>query len=383
MGLFRMAMGFLIFVNQLMLGWDFSYWFSERGFVPLETNRQYLGDFPRLTLLPGVTDDRIMALFYIAVTIAALTSCIGLWTRVSTIVLALGIITLHHRNAVVLHGGDLVIRMGAIYMALAPSGAACSVDRLIGLWKGKAPPIPAEVSLWPQRLVQFQVALVYFTTVWHKWFGTYWREGWATWYPLHLNEFERFPLPDFMREGLFVRFATYGTLIVELALATLVFFKPWRKWALLGGVALHLFIEYSMNIPLFAFLMITTYLSFFEGEEISTWAKRVGSRLKRLALTVLVPRGTVLRPGPGLALGAVDSFGLVTYSQGDDEGWTAVGANGESKPPFHASGLRSPGAWPILWIPGVWKGLLNRALRRLEVPAQEGEGRERGQGAAK
>lgn len=369
MGVFRIVMGFLILANQIMVGVDFDRWFSERGFVPYWLNARYLNlaETPRLNLLSGVTDDRITLLFYIAVTLAAFTTCIGLWTRVSTIVLALGIISLHHRNAMILHGGDLIIRMGAIYMALAPSGAACSVDRLIGLWKGKAPAIPAPVSIWPQRLVQFQVALVYFTTVWHKAFGTYWRDGTATWYPLHLNEFQRFWLPEFMRENaVFTAITTWGTLAVELALATLVFFKPWRKWAILGGIGLHLFIEYAMNIPLFAFLMIATYLSFYEGDEISTWAKAVGERFKRFRLTVRLPEGTEMQEGPARAIQATDAFSWVSYKTGAKPEWEAEASDGGSRPPFRSSLARSVGAWPLFLVPGAWRSLLRAGLSAKE-----------------
>lgn len=370
MGLFRLVMGFWIFVNQLMVGWDFDYWFTERGFVPVSVNAQYLESIPRLNLIAGVTDSRITLMFYIAITIAAFTTCIGLWTRVSSIVLALGIISLHHRNAMILHGGDLVIRMGAIYIALAPSGAACSVDRLIKLWRGQAPKIPELVSLWPQRLVQYQVGLVYFTTVWHKWFGTYWRDGTATWYPLHLHEFDRFWLPDFMREGIMIPITTYGTLAAELSMCTLVFFKPWRKWALMAAVGMHLFIEYAMNIPLFSFLMITTYLAFFEGDEISAWAKRVGLRFKRFMIKLGLPRGTSWQPGPELAIKAMDPFELVSCGVGDQEAWTAVDAQGRARNAFRVSALRSIGAWGFAWIPGLWRRLLNKALVSSETPEE-------------
>lgn len=382
MGVFRIIMGFLIFTNQLMVGIYFEQWFTERGFVPVAVNQHYLGEgTARLSLLPGVTDSRITLAFYILVTIAALTTCLGLWTRVSSIVLALGIITLHHRNSLILHGGDLVIKMGAIYIALAPSGAACSLDRLIALWKGKAPLIPAAVSLWPQRLVQFQVALIYFTTVWHKAFGSYWRDGTAAWYPLHLKEFERFWLPEFMREApVLITAVTYGTLAVELAMATLIFFKPWRKWVLLAAIGLHLSIEYMMNIPLFAFLMISTYLAFYRGEEISEWAKRIGHKLKGYAVRVWLPQGKAFREGPGRAITAADPFGFVSYLPGDEEEWKAENDKGKRLRYVWASLSRSLGAWALLPAPGVWRRLLNAALEpapesakgRKKVPAHAG-----------
>lgn len=363
MDVFRIAMGFLIFTNLVMVGIDFEAWYTERGFVPVDIGALYFHESPRLNLLAGVTDARFTLAFYVLVTLCALLTCIGLWTRVSSIILTLGLITLHHRNGVILNGGDLVMRMGALYIALGPSGASCSVDRLIRQWKGSAPAVPELVSLWPQRLIQFQVALVYFTTVWHKAFGTHWRDGTATYYPLHLNEFHRFWLPDFMREWPpFIMATTYGTLVVELALATLVFFKPWRKWALLGGVGLHLFIEYAMNIPLFGLLMIATYLSFFEGEEVSAWAKRVGERLKRMGGTVRLPRGKRFIEGPGAAIRSMDAFGLLRYEQGESGTWSAESSAGKPVHPYRFSWIRSIGAWPIGLVPGLWRKLLNQSL---------------------
>lgn len=366
MGVFRMLIGFWALVNQIMVGIQFDVWFTQRGFVPVEVNVAYQGDLARINFLSGVTDPYVTLAVYSLITLAAFTTCIGFFSRVSAVILALGIITLHHRNAAILHGGDLVLRMCAIYVALSPCGKAASLDRLIGLWKGTAPKIPDLVSIWPQRLVQFQVGLVYFTTVWHKAFGTYWRDGTATWYPLHLNEFDRFWLPSFLEEGFFIPLTTYGTLAVELALGTVVFFKAWRKWALLGGVALHLFIEYALNIPLFAFLMITTYLSFYEGHEVSEWAKRVGARLSRFAVHVRLPRGRSLQEGPGLAIQAMDPFQWVAYGAGEEDGWRAEDAQGRTRDPFRVSLMRSVAAWPVAWVPGLWRSLLSRALESSE-----------------
>ena len=134
-----------------MLSVDWENWFSERGHSSLLGSAQdFVGcpgrtsdsernvSVPIINLLGGTTDDRISLAFYIATIVAGILTTFGLWTRVSSILLALeSVITLQHRNAAILHGGDSVVRLGCIYTALAPSGAACSVDRLIGLWKGR------------------------------------------------------------------------------------------------------------------------------------------------------------------------------------------------------------------------------------------------------
>lgn len=170
------------------------------------------------------------------------------------------------------------MRMSAVYMALAPSGAAISLDRRIALKKGLADAIPPMVSLWPQRLIALNCALIYFTTTWAKWFGNLWKNGTATWYPARLNEFKRFPVPGFFNEFPMVYVTTYGTLAVEFALGVLVWFRPLRKWVLLSGLLLHAYIEYSMNIPLFAFVITSMYVAFYDGEEVAGWFDRLKAK---------------------------------------------------------------------------------------------------------
>ncbi len=96
---------------------------------------------------------------YAATTLFALLTAVGLWTRTSSILLAVGLVTLHHRNPLILHGGDTVLRLGCSTSRF-PLRKACSFDRLIGLWQGKIAPGPVAVSLWPQRLITYNVALI-------------------------------------------------------------------------------------------------------------------------------------------------------------------------------------------------------------------------------
>lgn len=372
LGVFRILFGFLATANLLMLMAQFADWFTEQGYVPLavgermmpgvgtgfrlfgwETNLPF--EPPRLNFLAGVVDPRVTFAVLALTTLAAIFTTLGLWTRLSTILLAVGVVSLHHRNGLILHGGDTVLRVGVLYLALAPSGAACSLDRLIALWKGRATAELPKVSLWPQRLIAFNVALVYFTTFWHKFgFGDRWRDFTATYYPAHLNEFRKFPVPEFIGQPPVIYVTTAATLIVELALGTLVFYKPLRKWVLLSGLGLHAFIEYSMNIPLFAFLICSMYVAFYEGEEVEAWAKRLGERFRKFRTTLHVPKGQALKPGPALALRALDPLGLVDISNGKDEAF----APQEMKRAWK----RSLGAWPFGWIPGVWRSLLASAI---------------------
>ncbi len=365
LGIFRILIGLIATLDLLALIGDWQAWFGEYGFVPAWLGQSWLGkvpvgsngfEIPRLSLISGVTDPHVAMAFFALTLVCAVATALGIWTRFSAFFLAIGIVSLHHRNSGVLHGGDTALRIAVLYLAVSPCGRACSLDRLIRLRRGEERGAP-EISLWPQRLVQFNLAVVYFTTVWAKFFGGTWLNGTATWYPPRLAEFHRFPVPGFINEMPFVYISTYGTLLIEFSLATLVFFRPLRKYVLLSGVFLHAYIEYSMNIPFFSYLMISFYVCHFQGEEITAYAKQLGERMKgTLGLEVHLPEGSKLS-GPGERfLKAVDPFGLVRYSaKTSGESWTAEKVDGKGVNPFRAAALRSPGAWVFLLVPGLWR----------------------------
>ncbi len=282
MGAFRLIVGLLAFANQIMVGLDLRVWFGESGLYPAWMAERWAAEVPRLSILGGVTDQTVVFIVYHAVTLVALLVALGLWSRVTTALLFIGVVSLHHRSPDILHSGDTLLRAWLFILMLMPSGKALSLDRWLLKRKGLAPAVPLDVSLWPQRLAQIQLAVVYFSTVWVKWGGDYWQKGIATYFAPRLDEFHKFPTPGFVHEIPFVHFTTYATLIVELALATLVFSRPFRKWVLISGLMLHGWIEYSMNIPLFQWVIVAGFITHYDGEELSAWAKRLAPRLGKL-----------------------------------------------------------------------------------------------------
>jgi len=369
MGVLRIVTGFLTLLDFLFMANQFTDWFTEKGYYPVWQAQKWASGDLNLNLLWNVTDSRITLALFVLTCVAALTTMLGLWTRVSSIVLFLLVVTFHHRCPDILNSGDTLLRQMVFFVMIAPSGAACSLDRLFALWKGKAPLEPMLVSAWPQRLWQFQVTVVYFTTVWHKWTGTHWRDGTATWFVPQLREFERFPVPSFFDHQPMVAVTTYLTLVIELGIAFFAYSKPVRKYVLLAGVVLHAAIEYRFNIPLFAFVMTSTYLSFYDGDEVTAWAKGLGQRLKALRVKVMTPQGRSLDPVKGRALASMDAFGLVDYEEGQGADWKAVDPGGHERDPYKAVLKSAPAAWPLALVPSAWKRLMDKSL----VPAPGAE----------
>lgn len=300
-GVFRALLAALVFCASLTLVPQAGDWFTEAGYVPSSAVRQWLppvtptfnllGQPVTLPFAPPQFNPLLDAPSWLSMTVlgllvvSSLLTALGLFSRISSMVMFVSIVAIHHRDPLILNGGDTLMRACAFYLAIGPSGAAFSLDRVLARRRAGSP-TPAEVSLWPQRLVQINMAVVYLTTVWLKWQGPSWKNGTATWYTARLAEMQRFPVPQFLTQEPMIRITTYGTLLVELALATLVFAKDFRKWVLIAGIAMHGYIEYSMNIPLFAFAMCSLYVTFYDGEEIVAWWNRLrGRMLTRGAVT--------------------------------------------------------------------------------------------------
>ncbi len=368
-GLFRIVIGAIIFINLAMVFLQFNVWYSETGLVPENFSAISHQGVARFGLLNNVTNPTLTLAVYLLTMLAALLTTFGFFTRAATIVLFVGLVSLHHRTMDILHSGDTLMRAYAFILMIAPSGAAVSVDRLIRIWKGQEEPGHVMISIWPQRMVQIQLAIVYFTTVWQKALGSYWIDGTATWYTAHLREFERFPMPGVMLTPAGVAFSTYFTLFVELAMATLVFAKPLRKWILLAGLGLHIGIEYSMNIPLFAFVILSGYVCHYDGEEIKGWARRLGERFKKFGMTVYAPRGADLESGPVAALSEMDGFGLVKYEEGSLGAWSSEKES--VMPPHYKVFLRTIAAWFLFPFGLGWKMIMRRAAH--EEPAKGDE----------
>ena len=74
-----------------------------------------------------------------------------------------------------------------------------------------------------------------------------------------------------------IKLLTWGALAVELAMATLVWFRDLRYPVLLAGWLLHLGLEYSMNIQLFQWVILSTYVLFVDPADL----RRLTQRLRR------------------------------------------------------------------------------------------------------
>lgn len=263
----RIGLGLILFFNWLMLIWDLPLLYGTQGIMSFETSRLY-GNQLRFSLFDYMapTDDSVIILALINF-IAILAMTVGYKTRMATFIAFLTLVSFHHRNGMVLNSADSVLRIFLFLSIFTPSGDAFSIDRWLKKRSGKASDKPVLKSPWALRLIQIQFCVIYVATVLFKIRGDQWVDGTAVYVATRLDEFYRFPVP-MLNNMFFIKLATWGTLIVELALGTLVWFKDLRYWVLISGVIFHLGIEYVMSIPVFEWAMIVLMVSMVDNADI-------------------------------------------------------------------------------------------------------------------
>ncbi|MGE3620708.1 MAG: HTTM domain-containing protein [Acidimicrobiia bacterium] len=261
----RIAFGLLVAVWAFSLRGDVAWFFGPDGIQPSQPDRPGV-----LALLRHLNTTWAAYVFVVGVGLAGLALAVGLRSKVAGWVVFVGLVSLQYRNPYVVNGGDLLMRLVAVYVALAPTGAALSYDRWrrhrADFWQ--APERP----LWAVRLLQVQVCVMYFDSVWEKIVGETWRRGTAVGFALANDALTRSDAVDWITgTGWLDNLLTWATLVLELALVFLVWNRRLRPWVLLGGVALHLGIEIGMPLGFFPLVVMVSYLSFVPVE----WAEKV------------------------------------------------------------------------------------------------------------
>lgn len=268
---YRILLGSMICQFLYLLIPDLYVWFGSKGVVSIESvhNWSAVDGFSLLSLAPN--NDAFLTGFVVLFCLAAICLTLGFHTRLAAIFCFLSMVTLYHRNPFLFNSGDSYVRVTLFWLIFAASGNALSLDRFKEKpWNAAGNFLDYKpVSMWPQRLLQLQLALVYAHTFVAKVFGEPWIDGTAVYYSSRVEDLQRFPLPYLFEHMWTINLLTWGTLAIELALCTLIWIKETRYWTLLAAIFFHLTIEYHMNIPQFEFLMIYSYILFVEPEHIA------------------------------------------------------------------------------------------------------------------
>jgi uncharacterized membrane protein YphA (DoxX/SURF4 family) len=282
---FRILFSLMLIANSILLFPHLQEFFGPRGMVEAASPAN-LASLNVFYFFP-VTQVSVYAVFAVHA-LAACLLLLGLFTRTSAFLAYLTMISFHQLNYLILNSGDTAMKLVLFLLVFSRSGEAFSLDRLIRLRKGLVSGPPRMQAPWVQRLLQLQVAFLYFSTAYLKFDGEGWANGNALYYTSRLWDFERFPLPYVFDHLWSMRVMTWISLFLEGALGTLIWYRPFRVPLVVIGILFHLGIEYTMNIPVFEWVMMSLLVAMLEPRDAYAFCRRLEARLKGRARPVTV-----------------------------------------------------------------------------------------------
>ncbi|MBN9121717.1 MAG: hypothetical protein J0I06_21690, partial [Planctomycetes bacterium] len=347
-----------------------------------------------------VSDPTQMALIHVGILLLIALWTLGLFTRVTGVLVWIAVVGYIHRTQQVLFGMDTMMNIILFYLMIGNSGAALSLDRLIGRYRAAraslrrsgaiddptraylASPPPSKGAGFALRLIQVHFCFIYIAAGLSKLKGGAWWNGQAfwdvvvnpeftlmqyQWYEDGLRAMARIkPVYHAMAAG-----GVWSTLFIEIAGPFLLWTR--LRWLIIFlATAMHAVIGVMMGLNLFELLMIIMLVAFMPdgvirdrlrgGLDLAKLAFAFGpsapsARAAALVVAVDTDSQVTLAPDPALAVPSL------TVPDGKKltgpEGVTAL---------FRSVRLLSLVSF-VLWVPGV-RGLLAKWLFPAPAVAQ-------------
>ncbi len=283
-----------ILLGLTVLGWglalvpDFDTFFFEDGLLLQPSYGTW-----RIGALRWLRDDWAAVAVLTTLLVSAALTAAGRFVRIAAPLMWYALMSLQQDITVMTNASDVLLRLWAFYYAVfavltpspflsvGPRGVRSSGERSWPVGPG-----------WILRVFQIQLTAIYVATVIEKSPGGRWHDGTAASIALGLEEFERFWVPDLLRDNLLVgNLATWAAIGLEIVLPVLLWNRHTRQVAIIAGIGLHLGFDYAMRLGYFFPGMLIGYVSFMRPGDLGQITAPVTRGLHWVRSTSAVPRG--------------------------------------------------------------------------------------------
>lgn len=250
----RIGLGLLIIIYLYQLLPFSILHFSSDGWLDgLSTAHD--GPIRGWSILSVFANAKQVRLFWLAAMLFAASFAVGFYSRSSGWLTWIALVSIWHRNPLLLDGDDAILRLMLFYLLFSPCGAAYSIDSL-----GKQPGETAPV--WPLRLMQFQLALVYFVSGMVKFLSPQWLDGSILPTVLSHPQYSRWDFSRLLVKPWFTSVLAYLSDFIrwwEVLFPLMLCQRYSRAFCILIGVLFHLALLLIMHLRLFPIIMLVLY----------------------------------------------------------------------------------------------------------------------------
>jgi len=389
LGLFRVALGILLFLDAARRYPDIEAHYANTGWLPNHFMLfRPMSDYLFSLYLTCSTPGQVKVLLAVQLVVDVLL-IVGFRTRTMHVIAAVLLASLNCRNIMLENGGWVVLTLLTVWTMFLPLGRRFSVDALLRSLREKKQLTLDELNAPLERdakpVLSFAVLALLL-----QWIGIYafnvlqkngapWRDGTAVYYALHQHSMLT-RLGSWLGSSLSlsgIRLLTYGALGIEASVAVLLIFPVKTRFTRMVAwflvCILHLSIAAVLHLGTFSWSMVIMFVALIPREVWDALAARV--RTRRPERLLLVDGTSRLAIAVCRVIKRFDLLNKIRFKQaeGDDVGRFVVvdpsserrtrGLNGLSSLAQALPFGRATVAW--LRLPGL-SGLAKKAIRRAE-----------------
>ncbi len=275
--LVRMALALAGLVNLVDL-WGHRYqYFASTGMIAKDAIRGTDNGGPYFSVFDWIGSDTGVTLVFLGAAAALLALGVGFCARASAALVFAWHLSYSHRAFPILHSWDAILRAYSLLVLISPMGRVWSLGHVLRPRASDGDDVP----IYGLRLMQWQLFVIYVTTVWLKVPDEFWRDGQLCAY-FSVSFYSRTPNNlFFIRHEWLSAIETYFSLAIESSVPWLLAFRRTRMAGLAAGFALHLGIAATATLGVFSISMIAPYLSFLDRQDIDRIVSFI-ERLRRL-----------------------------------------------------------------------------------------------------
>ncbi len=292
LGAIRILTGLMLVYTHWVWGLDFESFFGPESWVNSELVKRYQQNDFVFSLWFVVPYQYAFPVHMACVGILGLFTC-GVFTRVTSILSLLIVISYANRLPTAQFGLDQINGLLTLYLALGPSGAAYSIDSwlrrsgsetsrttAVGLgWDSFGPSIHANIAI---RLIQLHMCVIYLFAGLGKLQGMAWWDGLAMWMAFANREYQTLNMLWLSDFPWIVNAMTHFTIFWEVTYCALVWVPILRPIVLFFAVVLHAGIGLCMGMWTFAIIMMVGNMAFVPPHIVRRVIHRLATRPHRV-----------------------------------------------------------------------------------------------------
>ncbi|MEO2025328.1 MAG: HTTM domain-containing protein [Fuerstiella sp.] len=266
LGIIRVLTGSMLVYNLLVWGLDLNAFFASDGLQPLSAMSQFHQNDLVFSFLYYVSDEWLVVVHWSCV-ILALMFCLGLATRLTSVLAFLITISYSQRVPIANFGLDQILGMLCLYLAIGPSGAAVSIDQLIRDRWSKSKGLTIEIRKYASartalRLIQIHMCVIYFWAGFAKLKGDTWWTGEAMWQVMANQEYQTLDLTWMAWVPWLPYLIAHITVVWEVFFCVLIWNQRLRPLLLAIGTGMHFGIGAFLGMWTFGLIMTYGYFAF-------------------------------------------------------------------------------------------------------------------------